>query len=155
MCNKTPEDESIYEARDYNEFLRDLRKLQQNTKCSNRTCLDFIHLFSKYVGGKKAASLPQSFRACDKELKKQAGVNFIELHGCANCNKHVFKPDDKAQSCPLCGSDRYDSKGKPNEVYILLYYIYIHLYSERTLVLVGLTINIISKPACISKKQYG
>ena len=95
--------------------MRDLRKLQQRTKCGNNTCVGFIKLFEQHLGTQAVATLPKSFAACDKALKAEAGVKCLELHGCTNCQRHVFAPDDKTSTCPDCGVGRYTADGKPKE----------------------------------------
>ena len=94
------------------EFLKDLRKLQQRTKCTETTCLNVIDLFEKYVG---EDILPSGFFACDKSLTEAAGLEVIELHGCTKC-PHVYTPQDKQLNCPHCGCSRYDVKDNPKEV---------------------------------------
>ena len=96
--------------------MRDLRKLQQRTKCGNNTCVGFIKLFEQHLGAEAVATLPKSFAACDKALKAEAGVKCLELHGCTNCQRHVFAPDDKTSTCcPDCGVGRYTADGRPKE----------------------------------------
>ena len=108
-------EEFIYEAVDAEEFSRNLRALQHKNRFSNKTCLDFINLFSQYVDG----DLPAGFTECDKKLKEAAGGEVIELHGCSNskCNGHVYGPEDKRTHCPCCGEARYCTEtGKAKEV---------------------------------------
>ena len=101
------------------EFVKDLRKLQARTKCTSKTLVDFIRLFGKYVG--EEGAVPKGFQTCDKKLKKAAGVELLELHGCTACHRHVFLPSSKATHCPRCGGARYDAQGKPNEVSYIIY----------------------------------
>ena len=44
-----PGPESLYCVGNREELFREIRKVQQRTKCTNTTCLDFISLFNKYV----------------------------------------------------------------------------------------------------------
>ena len=97
---------------DEDEFLRDVRHLQRKTKCSNKTCLEFINLFSKHVDSYKCN---KTFAACDKELKAAAGVEFMQLDGCVGCNRFVFSPKDQRTECPCCGHARHRSDGKALE----------------------------------------
>ena len=113
-------EEKVYGAINQEEFLKDVRKLQARTKCTHKTCVHFIELFTKYFGEDK---VPHGFGSCDKKLKEAAGVNVIELHGCTACNRHVFLPS-KRTHCPHCGGARYDAKGKPKEV-LRLFILYI------------------------------
>ena len=104
-------EELVYESIDAEEFARDLRRLQHKNKFTDKTCLDFISLFSQYVEG----HVPAGFTECDKKLKEAAGVEVIELHGCSKCHGHVYGPEDKRVDCPCCGAARYKA-GKPTEV---------------------------------------
>ena len=97
---------------DEDEFLRDVRDVQRKTKCSNKTCLEFVNLFSKYADNYESK---KSLAAVDKELKDAAGVEFMQPDGCVNCNSFVFTPKDKRTECPCCGHARYNSDGKANE----------------------------------------
>lgn len=111
-CKREPEE--IYCSVDAEQFARDVRQLQHNNKCSDKTCVDFITLFNRYVNG----DTPSGFKTCDKKLKQAAGFEVIELHGCSNpeCNGHVYGPEDKRTRCPCCGEARYDAKtGKATE----------------------------------------
>ena len=103
----------VYESVDAEEFSRDLRRLQHKNKFTDKTCLDFISLFSQYVDG----HVPAGFTECDKKLNEAAGIEVIELHGCSKCDGHVYGPEDKRTHCPCCGAARYcDETGKPIEV---------------------------------------
>ena len=114
MSAVKPDAEQLYCAGNQEELLREIRKVQQRTKCTNTTCLDFIALFSKYFGEGK---LPTTFDACDKELKKAAGVDVFTLNGCIGCHRHVYGPEDARDHCPRCGYERYNANtGKPHEV---------------------------------------
>ena len=94
------------------EFCVSIRRLQHRTGCSNATCADIIETFRKYL----RMDVSVDFKSTDKKMRAVAGTSFLRLNGCTNCHKHVFKPDDKAKLCPLCGhNSRYDSKGKPCE----------------------------------------
>lgn len=105
-------EEAVYESLDAEELNRNLRLLQHKHKCTDKTCLDFISLFSQYVDG----DIPAGFTECDKKLKEAAGVEVVELHGCGKCNAHVYGPEDKRAHCPRCGEPRYAANGKPTEV---------------------------------------
>ena len=107
-------EEVVYESLDADEFVRDLRRLQHKNKFTDKTCLDFISLFSTYVNG---GHIPAGFTECDKKLKEAAGIQVIELHGCSKCHGHVYGPDDKSTHCPCCGAARYEAETcKPTEV---------------------------------------
>lgn len=75
-------------------------------------------MFKQYLG-----DLPTGFRSVDKKMQKAAGASVLRLHGCMQCNQHVYHPDDEAHLCThvkvdgtVCGHPRYDKDGKPNEV---------------------------------------
>lgn len=48
-------------------------------------------------------------------LAQQAGVRRVYLHGCVECNKKVWGPNDLSTVCELCGAQRFDAGGKPKE----------------------------------------
>ena len=100
-------------AFDGDAFVRHIRNVQHKTKCSTKTCMEFIHLFEQYLDG----DLPSDFSKCDKVLKEAAGIDVCELNGCSKCHGHVFGPGDKRTACPLCGHARNDENGKPYEVF--------------------------------------
>ena len=84
-------EEKLYCAVNREEFIKDLWKLQAKTKCTDKTCLNFIRLFGKYVGEDQVPTCRTSFQNCDKKLKEASGVNVLEeLNGCTKCNNHVF-----------------------------------------------------------------
>jgi hypothetical protein len=93
------------------QFCIDVRRLQQRTGCTDATCDDIIRTFSNYLGAK----IPSNFKAADKKIQLKAGAKCLRLNGCVGCDKHVFLPDDPAEECSLCGHQRYDAKGQPNE----------------------------------------
>ena len=72
-------EEKLYSSVNREEFLKDLRKLQAKTKCTDKTCLNFIHLFSKYVGEHEVPTGRKGFHSTDRKLKEAAGVNCLEL----------------------------------------------------------------------------
>lgn len=114
-------EEKLYCAVNRDEFLKDLRKLQTKTKCTDKTCLNFIRLFGKYVGEDQVPTARTGFQTCDRKLKEAAGVNVLELNGCTKCNNHVFLPTSKRTHCPKCGDARYDTNGKAKEVCLILF----------------------------------
>ena len=64
-----------------------------------------------------AGDLPKDFVKCDKRLKEAAGIQVVELHGCGQCEGHVYGPGDKRTECPCCGAARYNATtGKAHEV---------------------------------------
>ena len=63
--------------------------------------------------------LPASIKSYDAELAKNAGVKVHKYDGCVICHQHIWTETDKDNTCPICGGDRYDSKGRPHEQVIL------------------------------------
>ena len=115
------------------ELCVDLRRLQQRSGCSDKTCDDILRTFSKYL----SLDAPINFRKQDKKLQEFAGATVLRLNGCPRCNKHVYLPTDGDASCPyvftksdlndesvtidavegeVCGHNRYDENGKALEV---------------------------------------
>jgi len=96
-------------------FGAELRTLQSNVKCTNKTLLEIIQLFAKYTGQQ---ALPINLAHIDKKLQQQAGCSFFRLHGCPHGKcEHVYEPGDDATHCPRCGKTRYHENGKqPLEV---------------------------------------
>ena len=94
------------------QFCIDIRRMQSRTGCSDATCKDVLDTFRRYL----RVDVPNDFRRADKKMQAAAGTQVLRLNGCVDCNKHVFMPEDKAKSCPLCDHARYDSKGQPHEV---------------------------------------
>ena len=97
--------------------------MQYRTGCSDAACKDVLATFRRYL----RVDAPNDFRGADKKLRDAAGLKILRLNGCVECNKHVFMPEDKTKSCPLCGHARYDRKGKPHEVnsFCLLFVTYL------------------------------
>ena len=63
-------------------------------------------------------------------IQTKAGVSFLILHGCVECNKFVYVETDKRKNCPyvkangdVCGAPRYDSNGVPKEVIIVILFV--------------------------------
>ena len=70
-----------------------------------------------------SSQLKTSLQSFDRKSIKTAGVDFIILHGCPECDKYVYTPEDKANNCPyikadgtVCGYSRYDESHVPHEV---------------------------------------
>lgn len=94
----------------------DLRRLQTRSGCSDVACADILSTFKKYLG----IDAPTNFRQYDKKMRKYAGAQLLRLNGCPKCKRHVYLPSDKDKNCRLCGHSRYDEKGLPLEVVLLL-----------------------------------
>lgn len=93
------------------EFCVSIRRLQQRTGCSDAACQDIIETFRKYL----RVDVPADFAKTDKKMQKAAGTGFMRLHGCIDCKRHVFKPEDKCKHCPRCDHARFNSKRQPFE----------------------------------------
>ena len=89
---------------------------QQRTGCTDATCDDIVRTFGNYLGAK----IPANFKAADQKIQRKAGAQCLRLHGCVGCNRQVFLPNDREEECPVCGHQRYNVKGKPNEVWIMM-----------------------------------
>lgn len=95
-------------------FYQQVRYLQRKTRCSDAVCKEFIKIFQKFSPG----LLQSCISGFDRKAKKFAGCEFIILHGCPNCDRHVYKPTDPEGICPVCGHPRFDVKGKALEVFV-------------------------------------
>ena len=94
-----------------NEVFAEMRKIQIDTNCPTSTLdliLSRLQPFLKGLENVKDLKM-QRVRARQSRFKRC-------LHGCVDCNDHVFGPNDLDRSCPKCGHDRYDDKVKANEV---------------------------------------
>ena len=105
-------------------FLAEVRQLQRKRKCSDKLCEEFVAAFEKHSDTKKHLCL----RTFDVQAKKKAGAKLFILHGCTNCQRHVYAPWDKNTTCPhrkkdgtICGHGRYQENGKPLEVCLCKY----------------------------------
>ena len=113
--NDQSEEESLH-----SQFFADLRCLQSRSKCTEAMCADIVSTFAKYMNV-KSVDFRTRARKADKKMQAEAGVQFIEIHGCVGCNNFVFTPDDKSTHCPRCGDARYDNDNKPREVQALFF----------------------------------
>ena len=110
------------------EFLHEVRLLQRRTRCSNFVCEEFVKTYKKFSPDPvKTRTVKTRIREFDNRAKNAAGCNYIILHGCPECNRHVYLPTDKATSCPfvkqdgnVCAHPRFDEHGKAFEVILLL-----------------------------------
>lgn len=123
------------------ELCVDLRRLQQRCRCSDATCDEIMHMFSKYL----SLDGDHNFRSLDAKIQDMSGASVLRLNGCPACNRHVYLPGDGATTCPhvfaegekpgkargeVCGHSRCDQKGKAWEVSLILCCIkYTHLNS--------------------------
>lgn len=106
------------------EFLHEVRLLQRRTRCSNFVCEEFVKTYKKFSPDPvKTRTVKTRIREFDNRAKNAAGCNYIILHGCPECNRHVYLPTDKATSCPfvkqdgnVCAHPRFDEHGKAFEV---------------------------------------
>ena len=95
-----------------NRVLTEMRKVQVTTNCPITTLdliLSKLQPFLKGLENVKGLKMPKVRARATSRFKRC-------LHGCVDCNDHVFGPKDLDRSCPKCGHSRYEDKGKPNEV---------------------------------------
>ena len=93
-------------------FYQHVRHLQRQTRCSDKVCKEFVKLYRKF----HPDGVTSSINAFDVKVKKAAGCYYHVLHGCPNCNRHVYKPTDDERACPVCGHSRFDDKNQPQEI---------------------------------------
>ena len=113
-------------------FFHEVRVLQRRTRCSNFVCNEFVKAYKKF----SPTPVKSTIHEFDNKAKHAAGCNYIILHGCPNCNRHVYLPTDKERTCPfvnedgsICGHPRFNGRGKPLEVflfYLLLLCLFTH-----------------------------
>ena len=85
-----------------------LREIQRETSCSTKTIeLIYERCLRPFLNLGPVGKKVKQFRSTDQTLL---------LHGCVDCNRFVFTPDDRRRHCPRCDHPRYDEKGKPFEV---------------------------------------
>lgn len=133
---------------DDDEFYQEVRYLQRKTRCSNVVCREFVKVFKKF----SPIPVKSSISRFDSKAKEEAGCDYIILHGCPNCNRHVYKPTDQERTCPVCAHPRFNNKGKPLEVFgICLFCICL---CACFFVLLHTYVCIISC-RCVSIFQYG
>lgn len=112
------------DAMDDDALFADLRRIQRRTRCSDKLIKSVINAFSQHSG----KEFKRTLYSFDKETKKLAGCTFIKLHGCKQCNRHVFTPWDRALTCPVCGGQRFEVDGQPKEVCYYFYLSFLFLY---------------------------
>ena len=93
-------------------FYQRVRYLQRKTRCSDVVCKEFEKVYREF----SPTPVQISLRSYDKNTITKSGCDFIALHGCPDCNRHVYKPTDAEQDCPICNNSHYDSKGHCREV---------------------------------------
>ena len=101
-----------------------MRLLQRRTRCSNFVCEEFVKTYKKFSPDPvKTRTVKTRIREFDNRAKNAAGCNYIILHGCPECNRHIYLPTDKAKSCPfvkddgnVCAHPRFNEHGKAIEV---------------------------------------
>ena len=103
---------------DEDRLFHHIRLLQRRTKCSNSACEEFVGLLRKYCG-----TTSRSIGSFDRKAKQAAGVNYLILHGCSKCNKHIYGPNDRNKNCPfekedgtVCGHPRFEKEKDAWEV---------------------------------------
>ena len=133
------------------QFCRDLRKVQMRTKCSDKTCNDFIRTF----GPRLPFEPPRLVWSCDSQLHKLSGMTMLVLNGCIGCNQYVFLPTEQRNSCPRCGANRFNESGQPYEVILFCAHTTINLLTIiHTRFVCSVFIIIRSKKNCESSCNY-
>lgn len=125
-------DDDIFDAEDAEELFLELRRLQSKTKCTEATLFEIIQTFSKYHN--LEAPTKADLKRVDRKMQNLAGATYLELHGCKKsltaCGKFVFEPKDKRERCPLCGAERFNANGKPNEVRFRLMFVDVDVFAR-------------------------
>ena len=92
-----------------------LFRLQAKCKLSNLQTKCVKETFESCLDGQKIL-----FREASKEVLDESGVQCITLHGCDDCNTHVYGPGDNRSRCPECNNPRFTQNGKPKEKVLYL-----------------------------------
>ena len=103
---------------DEESFYQRIRYLQRRTRCSDVVCKEFEKVYREF----SQTPVQSSLRTFDKSAITKSGCDFIALHGCPNCNRHVYKPTDEEQTCPICNHSRFDNEGHCLEVILFLFF---------------------------------
>ena len=100
--------------------------MQERTKCTERTVIDFVNTFSKLLN----CDMSRRINAHDKKMQDEAGTTYLVLHGCTKCHKFVYLPSDPRKSCPyvktngeVCGHPRFSTDSTPNEVFMMQFFL--------------------------------
>ena len=130
------------------EFFHEVRLLQRRTRCSNFVCEEFVKTYKKFT----PVPVTKRMDEFDDLAKKAAGCNYIVLHGCPECNRHIYLPTDKAKSCPfvkedgnICAHPRFNEHGKAFEVIrrSLNYILFVPSYKKCSCIFVLLIVSLI------------
>ena len=94
------------------QVLQQMRKVQNISGCATSTLdlvLKFLQPFLKGCEEVKNFAMPRVRTRKDCPFK-------LSLHGCVECDDHVFGPRSEDQVCPKCAHPRYNDKGNPHEI---------------------------------------
>ena len=118
-------------ADEEDQFYQHVRYFQRKTRCSNVICKEFVKIFRKFSPHLVRSSISRF----DKKAKTGAGCDFIILHGCPKCNRHVYKPTDRERTCPfikgdgtVCSHPRFNDKGKALEVLVPVFFCFVGVF---------------------------
>ena len=92
------------------QVLHQLRKVQNLTGCTTSTLDAVLQHLQPFLKGCEELQNLQMPRV----RARKACAFKLQLHGCVDCNDHVFGPHDVDEVCPKCAHSRYDDKGNPN-----------------------------------------
>ena len=59
---------------------------------------------------RSGAEMPEKYTDSDADFIRQSGFEVHKLHGCTECNEHVWHEKDDGDHCPKvgCNGRRYD-----------------------------------------------
>ena len=80
-----------------------LRILQRDTACSHRS----LHQVADNIGIHRRIR-----KQADRILLEKSGAEVLQLNGCTNCHKFVWKPSNNSTRCPECGGPRFEADQK-------------------------------------------
>ena len=93
-----------------------LRQVQYHSGCATSTLDLVLKCLHPFLKGCEHLTSKQMHMA--SEVKRLSPLK-RQLHGCAECNNHVFGPQCTATHCPKCAAPRYCPNGNPYEVVFL------------------------------------
>ena len=89
-----------------------LRVVQNITGCSTRVLNLVLQKLQPFL---KGCEQVKHFQMTRVRARKKSPIK-RQMHGCVGCDSFVFGPKCPDSVCPRCGQERYDAKGKANEV---------------------------------------
>ena len=92
----------------------EMRIVQKMTGCATSTINAILRRLHPFLKGCENVQVDE-LRMREMRAKTESALK-RRLHGCIDCNNHVFGPSDNENECPKCAHPRYDEEGKPHEV---------------------------------------